>query len=1058
MRPAGIRQQTLLVALIPIVVMTALFASYFIYVRFSDLDRALLDRSRLVVRQLATSAEYAVFSGNMELLKQTVETALAEPDVKAVIVQDVGARQLMAKGRDGRLDGTLFARVSTGFPIYQDGDILLLYEPIIPTQIHIDDQQNSGIAAKIVEPLGAIIMEISKVSLSQQKKQMIAFNLLVMLLVLFLSVIAALWAARRISQPVVDIDNAVRRIGSGLLDTHIPPQPRIYELNELASGINGMARQLSQDRSTLEQRIAEATRELRRKKEEAEQFGLEKEQLNTKLTATLNELNTIIEANPDLLYVFDVQGRLIKWNRNVERFFGKHQDQLMLMPATDFVWEEDKAMVARTIEEVFEKGFSYVESRLVRHDGAAIPYLCNGVVLKDGHGEALGFTGTARDISEYKRLEVWLAEALDLNQKTIASSQLGILAYHAGNGQCALANRAAAKIIGATNEQLTQQSLRHFPSWKESGLLQMSEEVLQRGVESRREVCIITTSGKEVWLDAIMTPFESNAEQYLLLMIENITERKLAADALQHAKEQAEEASRAKSDFFANVSHEIRTPMNSIIGMSQLALKSENDPRQRDYLQKIKQSGEHLLGVIDDILDFSRIDAGKLKLETISFDLGEFRKTLTNLVGWKAAEKGLRLKFDFDLAIPRYLRGDPLRLNQILINYVNNAVKFTEQGEITVRVRLIEEGAGDVLLRFEVQDTGIGLAAEQQARLFQSFQQADTSISRKYGGSGLGLAISKRLAELMEGEVGVQSEVGKGSTFWLTVRIDKSTAQKLLAQKGEREEEVHAGEMLEAMKAIHGARILLAEDNLFNQQVAREFLEEGGAIVHIAHNGREAIDWLRREFFDCVLMDVQMPEMDGLEATRRIRADAMLAGTHIIAMTANVSTDDRKRYLSAGVDDFIGKPFKLNDFYGTLARWLAPRMLRKAAAPSLVLDAIADIPDGDSRIMDFTVLHDLIGNDAKKVRSFMLKFIASSLEDVAMIEETMKRSDLPALNELGHRAKSPARMVGAMSFAKLCQELEKCSGNMEQVRAIVSQLRPLLGRIGEIVDNSFPGS
>jgi len=258
------------------------------------------------------------------------------------------------------------------------------------------------------------------------------------------------------------------------------------------------------------------------------------------------------------------------------------------------------------------------------------------------------------------------------------------------------------------------------------------------------------------------------------------------------------------------------------------------------------------------------------------------------------------------------------------------------------------------------------------------------------------------------------------------------------------------------MNALHGAHILLAEDNPFNQQVAREFLEEGGAIVRIARNGREALDWLRREPFDCVLMDVQMPEMDGLEATRRIRADSGLAGACIIALTANVSGEDRKRYLEAGVDDFIGKPYKLNAFYGTLAKWLLPRLNQKMIASQPLLGE--EIPANGAVVLDMTVLRDLIGNDSQKIRAFVLKFIASSLEDVARMEEAVERNDFAVLSDLGHRAKSPARMVGAMGFASLCQELENCSGDAEQVRIIVSQLRPLLGRIREMVDNSFPDS
>jgi len=424
-------------------------------------------------------------------------------------------------------------------------------------------------------------------------------------------------------------------------------------------------------------------------------------------------------------------------------------------------------------------------------------------------------------------------------------------------------------------------------------------------------------------IDSFRTALEHEVEARTTELREsNAALSRLSGD-LMRARDEAEAALRFKSSFLANMSHEIRTPLNTIIGMTQLALRNEPDQKQCDYLNKISASGEHLLGVIDDILDFSKIEAGKLILENSNFDLDQIRQTLVNLVAWKAADKRLAVVFDFAPDIPPRLCGDALRLNQILINYINNAIKFTEQGEIVVRARKLHEQEDSVLLRFEVRDTGIGISDEQKKTLFQPFQQADTSTSRRYGGTGLGLVISKRLAGLFGGEVGVDSEPGRGSCFWLTARLGKAELPPAAAPGGG--DHAHQVTGNHAVAALQGARILLAEDHPFNQQVAIEFLESAGATVCSANNGEEALDLLRKGEFDCVLMDAQMPVMDGLEATRMIRADAILRHLPVIAMTANASGEERDRCLAAGMDDFISKPFKPANLYTTLAQWVRTR-------------------------------------------------------------------------------------------------------------------------------------
>jgi len=571
-------------------------------------------------------------------------------------------------------------------------------------------------------------------------------------------------------------------------------------------------------------------------------------------------------------------------------------------------------------------------------------------------------------------------------------------------------------------------------------------EVLGQGRAFDKEYRIIRHDDQvERWLHGF-GKLNFDAQGHPLKMfgaIQDVTEQREREKAL-------EAASRAKSEFLANMSHEIRTPMNSILGMAHLALNTEADPKNRDYLEKIHFSGLHLLGIIDDILDFSKIDAGKIKIETVDFDLSGAFNNLNNMIAEKAIEKGLQLDFDIDPGIPNNLRGDPRRLNQVLINYASNAIKFTATGSIIVRAKKIGENENGTLVRFEVQDTGIGISDEDKAKLFQPFQQVDASTTRNYGGTGLGLAISKQLVAMMEeGAVGVDSIPGQGSTFWLTVRLGKGTKPHKLVQGSETDF---------PPTMLNGVRILLAEDNLFNQQVATEFLEDVGATVCVAKNGKEAMDLLLKEHFDCVLMDIQMPLMDGFEATRLIRANPALARMPVIAMTANASNEDRAQCLAAGMDDYISKPFKPNTLYATLANWLSVQSRRMPFSDLPSTLSVATTWAGDPNIIDLSVLAELIGDNKFEMRKFALRFLESARKDMDEIESALERKDLVALSALGHHNKSPARMVGAMGFFNLCQALEdigRNGGGIEQACDIVSSMRPLLDRINEQIDNDL---
>lgn len=382
-------------------------------------------------------------------------------------------------------------------------------------------------------------------------------------------------------------------------------------------------------------------------------------------------------------------------------------------------------------------------------------------------------------------------------------------------------------------------------------------------------------------------------------------------------RDTAEAATRAKSAFLANMSHEIRTPMNAILGMAHLMRRDGITPKQGERLDKVEVAAEHLLHIINDVLDISKIEAGKMILEDVDLVIAAVMSNIVSILSPRVAAKGLHLVIDSE-QLSCCLRGDRTRITQALLNYANNAIKFTKKGTITIRARLLEETDDATLLRFEVEDTGIGVAPEQLSRLFLAFEQADSSTTREHGGTGLGLAITKRLARLMGGDAGATSTPGVGSTFWFTTRLKKVT---VVAGDTNRSAPGEASAAMLARDYV-GRRLLLVEDDRVNQEVALDILSDTRLVVDVAEDGVQALEMASKTAYDVILMDVQMPKMDGIEATRRIREIAGREAVPIVAMTANAFVEDRKRCLQAGMSDFMGKPFSPEVLYSTLLKWL----------------------------------------------------------------------------------------------------------------------------------------
>ncbi|OWW22400.1 PAS domain S-box protein [Noviherbaspirillum denitrificans] len=934
--------------------------------------------------------------------------------------------------------------------------------------------------------------------------------------------------------------------------------------------------------------------------------------LEDKLKQTLAERETILENSIVGMIFLNASGRINWANRALYQIFGVGPEEPIGTSLERYYpSREDYLKTGAAVAEAVRHGAAYeAELQMRRGDGSLFWAYLSGRAVNPGD-MSRGTVWVVMDITKRRQLEVDLNKSEEHHRQVVDNATEGILVVQ--EGRIVFANPRVMQLTGFAQEELFARPFDAAIHPEDRALVKDHHLRRLRGeqVEQYYHFRIVNgRTGAVIWAQLSAVLIEWEGRPATLSFMTDVTERKRLEDSLKHsmaerirletlqiqaelkeaelARRHAEETTRAKSMFLANMSHEIRTPMNAIIGMAHLALRTGLDPKQRDYIEKIRSAGLSLQGVINDILDFSKIEAGKLDMEHVSFNLDDVLNNVATVTGARAHEKRLEYLFQFPLDIPRGLVGDPLRLGQVLINLINNAIKFTDEGEVFVACRRLDMSADKIQLQFIVRDTGIGMAPEQTGKLFRAFSQADESTTRKYGGTGLGLSISKRLVELMGGTIWLESEVGVGTTIRFTGWFGLSEAQErqhlpaqgfaglrvlvvddnpsardvladslsalqlhvdtarnagealdmicradikapyavvftdfdmpgmdgldlinavkhddtlhavprmiLLSAHGREEarqrvEHIKAdGFLLKPVNTSHlvdtlaelfaphsrsGAarsaeriprfrdlNVLLVEDNEINQQIAIELLQATGIRVDIAVNGRVALDKLmtggsRR--YGLVFMDVQMPEMDGHEATRRIRADARFARLPILAMTAHALVEERARCFAAGMNGHLAKPINPSELYAAIARWCPQSVVRDSgtdlgAAPhadntDLVIEGI-DVEDGLARTL---------GN-----KEFFLQMLARFRDGHCDSANAIRRvlpEDREQAERLAHSLKGVAALLGAFAVRETATQVEHlvhAGASLREMEPLLEELDAMLTALHAAIGEALP--
>ncbi len=714
--------------------------------------------------------------------------------------------------------------------------------------------------------------------------------------------------------------------------------------------------------------------------------------------------------------------RIVKVNQAMLDQYGvKEEEFIGLTPYDLFAYDIDYGRALW--RELFDRGRWHVETREKRMDGTDVLFDGDYICTYDEEGRITGHFGVQTDITERKAGEEALARALEERRILLDNVQIQLW-YLIDDHTYGAVNKAHGDFLGVEPEDLAFKDMYDlFPpeaveEWRKSNV-----EIFTSGKPMQTEEWVPDSSGEPRLLSILKSPKLSpkGTVEYVVASAYDITDQKQAEEALRIAKTKAEAASIAKSEFLANMSHEIRTPMNSVLGMTELLLDTPLEGEQRRFIQILRSSANSLLELINDILDFSKVEAGKLELKMVDFNLPILLDNFGALMESTAKAKGLAFNLSLAPEVPPFLRGDPWRLRQILSNLIGNAIKFTSRGSVNIEVDIYCQNDTDVMVRFSVQDTGVGIPEGKMDLLFDKFYQLDSTSTRQHGGTGLGLAISKQLAELMGGAIGVESQEGMGSNFWFVVTLGRQ-------QEGSFRDEVVLSEPSSAPRfERRNTRLLVVEDHHVNRIVVMEMIKKLGIYVDVAADGEEAVAAVKDGDYDLILMDCQMPVMDGYEATKRIRAiDGPKAKVPIVAVTANAMSDDRDRCVEAGMDDYITKPISRKSLQEVLERWLPKTGGIQVEESNWDKSFLMDLLDGDGDVVD-EVIRGFLSETPKKVSS---------------ISEGLASGDRRSVALYSHAVKGSSNTVGATDLASIAFSMEKSAedGNLEDLLVLKDQL------------------